>query len=132
MDHAKCRLCGHRHKGLEHVWPDDRAPKVEKLVAGVTRGASNSLNNASNKESHASNVHVAKTVEKSSSGVSGFVPASGVRAGYDDSGGGLSGSCSETERARKQRWDRKAYNDYQREYMKKRRAGKKPLGIAHG
>ena len=26
MDKPKCRLCGHKHWGDEHVWPDDKMP----------------------------------------------------------------------------------------------------------
>ena len=35
MDKPKCRLCGHKHWGDEHVWPDE--PKTETLypVIGV-------------------------------------------------------------------------------------------------
>jgi hypothetical protein len=38
--------------------------------------------------------------------------------------------CGASEAAPKQRWSRKAYNEYQREYMRRKRSGF--IGIAYG
>ena len=34
---ARCLLCGHAHHGLEHVWPDERGKKPQKVASGTPR-----------------------------------------------------------------------------------------------
>lgn len=79
---------------------------------------------------HASNRCIASNGETNGSasnqGISRVVSesvAAGVQAGIDVDGS----DCGDTGRVgvvKKQRWDRAAYNAFQRDYMKKRRAEK--------
>ena len=32
MDKPKCRLCGHKHWGDEHVWPKDDPPITDRIL----------------------------------------------------------------------------------------------------
>lgn len=95
MKPPKCRLCGHEHYGLAHVF-------------------------ASNKESASNRASNRETVKAVDAGV--LQPVARVSARGAD-GGSEGGEY--VANAPKQRWSREAYNKYQKELMRNRRAKQK-------
>jgi len=93
----KCRLCGHVHSGVDHVFASNTASN--KVTAS---------NNASNGSRVGGGGVDGATSRKDAR------DAVGVRQGEP-------GPRGDGEGARKQRWSRESYNAYQREYMRKRR-----------
>lgn len=90
-----CELCGTRHESYQaHVFAS---------------------NTASNKVSASNNGSDRKGAQENHQGRVGR-----SADGLGQSGAGLEGS--EAQVGRKQRWSREAYNAYQREYMRRRRA----------
>lgn len=101
MKPPKCRLCGHEHWLSEpHIFASN--------TESASNGASNKASGVTRKKVVAVPVSAgdASTVKRPASGVA-------VRAAQS----------SADARPSKQRWNREAYNAYQREYMRKRRAG---------
>jgi hypothetical protein len=97
MKPPKCRLCGHEHYGVAHVF------------ASNTESASNNASNTERPEA-----------------VSGEVVGRGLAGGSgegNDKRDAVRHPSEAWQRVAKQRWSREAYNAYQREYMRRRRAG---------
>lgn len=91
MKPPKCRLCGHEHYGMAHVWDATNTVKTATNDATNSRGAAK---------------RSACEPDQRKSGLPELAPRQ-------------PGETGKTANRR----DRKAYNAYQREYMKKRRAG---------
>ena len=37
MKHALCRICGHHHAGIDHIWSDAKPVDLSKLVSAETQ-----------------------------------------------------------------------------------------------
>jgi hypothetical protein len=106
-----CRACGLDHK------PTVRCEQAKALLGRlVTKPVANSVTNVTNTETAGTGLGKGSCAEEPSSRARSEVARSGPPS-------------------RVQAWrekNRELYNERQRELMRKRRAGKKPLGIAHG
>jgi hypothetical protein len=126
MKPPKCRLCSTPHWSNEpHSWGETQGKVVGAPPAPVKYAWEVTASNAASNTSNAASNNVVVASNNASTGGSDRRQGGPARQGVGGLPAGSGEAVSELPKSGlgpKQGWSREAYNAYQREYMRKRRA----------